>query len=339
MHKMATRRSGKVDTAARDIESPEDARNAAEEVDDKNKPSPRRFKCVHALVIIAVLVMSLDAYLQLNESRTNAPSAAEAVANVVKTTPEAAITAPNLGSLESLPAVSVLEKGAQSVETGNAPTQDFEQPQPQQSPPRGERSRGRKGRPRRRPRDRPAQIGPSSGATNATGQSVTGLSSPSQGAHTNLKEALVSILKEGGFTPTLCKNQDRSRISSRVLMTRASVDPGNMVNFVKVDGSHGRVQLDDDFVKLLSRSNFLERDGGVCHKTCAIVGNSGTMLGKIQGDEIDVHEAVMRINYPPTRRFEKQVGTKTTYDFSNRENARRMLRSGRFRDSFVRNRS
>jgi len=146
-----------------------------------------------------------------------------------------------------------------------------------------------------------------------------------------LKEALVSILKDGGFTPTLCKNQDRSRISSRILMTRASVDPGNRVNFDKGDGTHGRVQLDDDFVKLLSRSSFLEREGGVCHKTCAIVGNSGTMLSKIQGEEIDAHEAVMRINYPPTRRFEKQVGTKTTYDFSNRENARRMLRSGRFR--------
>ena len=132
MHKMATRRSGKVDTAARDVESPEDARTAADEVDDKNKPIPRRFKCVHALVIITVLVMSLDAYLQMNESRTNAPSAAEAVANAVKTTPEATIAAPNLESLEGLPAVPVA-KGAQTVETGNAPTQDLEEPQPQQS--------------------------------------------------------------------------------------------------------------------------------------------------------------------------------------------------------------
>eukprot|EP00951_Prasinocladus_malaysianus_P006034 scaffold42642_cov27-Prasinocladus_malaysianus.AAC.1 len=43
------------------------------------------------------------------------------------------------------------------------------------------------------------------------------------------------------------------------------------------------------------------------------------------GKKIDAHEAVMRINYPPVKAYEKDVGTKTTYDFSNRENARRIL--------------
>eukprot|EP00192_Tetraselmis_astigmatica_P004973 CAMPEP_0117659250 /NCGR_PEP_ID=MMETSP0804-20121206/6324_1 /TAXON_ID=1074897 /ORGANISM="Tetraselmis astigmatica, Strain CCMP880" /LENGTH=434 /DNA_ID=CAMNT_0005465879 /DNA_START=255 /DNA_END=1559 /DNA_ORIENTATION=+ len=61
------------------------------------------------------------------------------------------------------------------------------------------------------------------------------------------------------------------------------------------------------------------------HKTCALVGNSGILLGSGLGRAIDTHDAVMRINYPPVSRWEKDVGSKVTYDFSNRENARRIL--------------
>ena len=44
-------------------------------------------------------------------------------------------------------------------------------------------------------------------------------------------------------------------------------------------------------------------------------------------DQIDEHDAVLRINYAPYLGFEADVGSKTTFDFSNRENARRMLKS------------
>jgi len=63
------------------------------------------------------------------------------------------------------------------------------------------------------------------------------------------------------------------------------------------------------------------------HASCALVGNSGTLLGSKFGPEIDAHEAVMRINYAPIAAFAADVGRKTTYDFSNRENARRLLTS------------
>ena len=56
--------------------------------------------------------------------------------------------------------------------------------------------------------------------------------------------------------------------------------------------------------------------------------NSGTLLKSSFGEEIDGHEAVMRVNFAPVKNFKRDVGVKTTYDFSNRENARRLVEKG-----------
>ena len=73
------------------------------------------------------------------------------------------------------------------------------------------------------------------------------------------------------------------------------------------------------------------------HATCALVGNSRTLLKSQFGEEIDGHEAVMRVNFAPVKNFKKDVGMKTTYDFSNRENARRLVRERvRIRDQRLR---
>ena len=59
--------------------------------------------------------------------------------------------------------------------------------------------------------------------------------------------------------------------------------------------------VDSDF---LSSYNF---------STCAVVGNSGTLLNSSFGSAIDSHSAVWRINQAPTnKRFEKHVGKKST---------------------------
>ena len=42
--------------------------------------------------------------------------------------------------------------------------------------------------------------------------------------------------------------------------------------------------------------------------------------------QIDSHDAVMRINYPPTHGYESDVGSKTTFDMVNRANIRRIAR-------------
>ncbi|TRY87562.1 hypothetical protein DNTS_014524 [Danionella cerebrum] len=48
-------------------------------------------------------------------------------------------------------------------------------------------------------------------------------------------------------------------------------------------------------------------------RTCAVVGNSGNLLGSKYGLLIDNHEFVMRMNKAPIEGFEKDVGSRTTH--------------------------
>ncbi|XP_030644946.1 CMP-N-acetylneuraminate-beta-galactosamide-alpha-2,3-sialyltransferase 1-like [Chanos chanos] len=48
-------------------------------------------------------------------------------------------------------------------------------------------------------------------------------------------------------------------------------------------------------------------------RTCAVVGNSGNLLGSHYGRLIDLHDFVLRMNRAPTKGFEEDVGAKTTH--------------------------
>lgn len=61
--------------------------------------------------------------------------------------------------------------------------------------------------------------------------------------------------------------------------------------------------------------------------SCAVVGNSGlSLFNERQGKAIDAHDVVIRFNDGPTQRFEKYVGTKTTFRFVNNNWARAFSR-------------
>ncbi|CAH2038588.1 unnamed protein product [Thlaspi arvense] len=53
------------------------------------------------------------------------------------------------------------------------------------------------------------------------------------------------------------------------------------------------------------------------YSSCAVVGNSGTLLSSQYGSLIDKHEIVIRLNNAKTQRFEKKVGSKTSISFIN----------------------
>lgn len=55
----------------------------------------------------------------------------------------------------------------------------------------------------------------------------------------------------------------------------------------------------------------------VKYSSCAVVGNSGILLQKENGELIDSHEAVIRLNNARTSGFERHVGSKTTISFIN----------------------
>lgn len=62
-------------------------------------------------------------------------------------------------------------------------------------------------------------------------------------------------------------------------------------------------------------------------QTCAVVGNSGTLLFDTMGEEINAAEMVYRFNQAPTETFEAFVGNKTTFESLNSKHAGMLARN------------
>ena len=75
------------------------------------------------------------------------------------------------------------------------------------------------------------------------------------------------------------------------------------------------------FFRAVSRGGpglaFLTPRVGLNYATCAVVGNSQTMLSASRGAEIDAHGVVVRLNNAPTLGFERFVGGRTTHRLLN----------------------
>ena len=302
---------------------------------DHRKTGGCRLKCSHILVIIAFCVMSLDAYMQLTFRDSDITKSGEGDLSVSSTEAKHLLSPPEEKVVSSQEIELSQEEDLIQAATVLPEPETETEPKPVSATPTpsagntNDRSahQHRRGRSRSNRRGSHSRSGSDQGAKEEdTGGDLKQLRQNS--GPIDLTRRLKEILQDLRFAPTYCEGRSHN-ISSKLLITKSSVDSSNKVNYEKGGKDHrqrSKLNLEEDFVRLLQRNNFLEARS-VCHKTCAIVGNSGTMLHKDQGDDIDSHEAVLRINYPPIHRYEKHVGSKTTYDFSNRENARRMLRS------------
>eukprot|EP00899_Mesostigma_viride_P023403 jgi/Mesvir1/4247/Mv22215-RA.1 len=89
------------------------------------------------------------------------------------------------------------------------------------------------------------------------------------------------------------------------------IHQGNLAHLLPSDSrwtlKNNRSFPDAD-MSVLSRYNF---------STCAVVGNSGSLLNASFGAAIDSHETVMRINQAPCGKFHRHVGRKTTFRLIN----------------------
>mmetsp|Transcript_39355 Transcript_39355/g.125552 ORF Transcript_39355/g.125552 Transcript_39355/m.125552 type:complete len:325 (+) Transcript_39355:183-1157(+) len=68
---------------------------------------------------------------------------------------------------------------------------------------------------------------------------------------------------------------------------------------------------------LPDRDMFLAARKGKIFKTCAVVGNSGSLLESQYGEDIDAHDMVIRFNAGVTDGYEQFVGQKTTFRILN----------------------
>lgn len=72
---------------------------------------------------------------------------------------------------------------------------------------------------------------------------------------------------------------------------------------------------------------------GFCFERCALVGSSADMLGRTQGQEIDAHDTVIRVNRLPSAEYYDDFGKKTDIYFA--EPGMRMLKVDGYATTFL----
>lgn len=110
-----------------------------------------------------------------------------------------------------------------------------------------------------------------------------------------------------------------------ILMKSNYTIPEKSYNWWKsLQGSKNAPHLNivmEQVFKLFPGDDLLSGHGPNRCRTCAVVGNSGNLIGSNYGPIIDSHNFVMRMNRAKTVGYERDVGSKTTHHFMYPESA------------------
>uniref|UniRef100_A0A061S024 beta-galactoside alpha-(2,6)-sialyltransferase n=1 Tax=Tetraselmis sp. GSL018 TaxID=582737 RepID=A0A061S024_9CHLO len=128
-------------------------------------------------------------------------------------------------------------------------------------------------------------------------------------------QVLGSINVEGRLEPLLAKEVDVA-LNGILLEMKGSISCGGHL-IMEFSSFEEVARASPDLASLVPESDLLSKKGW---GSCAVVGNSGSVLQSAHGEEIDAHDTVVRFNRAPTRDFEQHVGSKTTIRVQNVDN-------------------
>ncbi|KAK3266862.1 hypothetical protein CYMTET_24549 [Cymbomonas tetramitiformis] len=144
------------------------------------------------------------------------------------------------------------------------------------------------------------------------------------------KTAMYSNMYRNGFTGAFFMNKEKYRGEAKGSPVRVAkymfqcLDPkpprGCDLAAAKRDPPRGRgwqrvARISKEFLELLPEHDIVQ--DLPAYKTCAVVGNGGSLLLNTLGADIDAHDAVIRFNGGITKGFEKHVGSRTTFRLAN----------------------
>ena len=117
------------------------------------------------------------------------------------------------------------------------------------------------------------------------------------------------------LVPKLLENLSL-RYNASLVMHKGEV---NGTNIVLPDGiTKGKLREGDNYkVDRALYHTLPDHDIKVKWGTCAVLGNSGQLLGKERGREIDAHDVVYRFNQAPVKGYEQFVGSRSTHESLN----------------------
>ena len=128
------------------------------------------------------------------------------------------------------------------------------------------------------------------------------------------KQEAASFDRDPGVSPVRCRVRKQGKP-----LTRAD-------KFCRVAKQATRFVTTDRVMDFLPDTDIDHRQGTQRrYGRCALVGNSGTLVTKEFGEDINAHDQIFRFNLAPTVGYEKHVGSRTTHELLNPENIRKIV--------------